>query len=253
MTTPTIFKPDQGTPAADTSVKVTADSGDSSLAILVGEGRKYKTVEDLAKATLHLDDFAEKLKTENAEMRTKLASAKTVDDVLQRIQQSDASTRDQGADKAPQGLTAEAVGKLVRETVTGMETSRTRQENLLKADAEMKKLFGDKAGEMFAARATNPQTKAALQTLAEVSPEQFIQLFKPATQAGSGSQTDSGTQINSAALETSNASGRVVDQGCKEFYDNLRRTKPSAYYSQAVQLQMNKVAVSNPDKFFGKK
>lgn len=230
--------------------KTESTTTDSQLAVLVGEGRKYKSVEDLAKAYINLDSFTEKLKGENAEFREKLAGAKTIDDVIGRLEQSKASTTDKGEAKSS-GLTADAVAQIVKDTVTGMETARSRRDNLLKADALMKKQFGDKAGEVFGALAKTPQHKVALQSLAEVDPEQFVRLFSGGGEPAH-SQTDSSTSVNTAALADVNASGRVTDPGTKEYYNALRKKDPRAYYSQEVQLQMNKAATSNPTKFFGK-
>ena len=61
--------PDQGTPDPKQQQNQTAGaSADTTgpLAILVGEGRKYRSVEDLASAYMNIDSFAEKLKDENS-------------------------------------------------------------------------------------------------------------------------------------------------------------------------------------------
>ena len=246
--------PDQGNkPAENTSAKP-ADSGNDPLAVLVGEGRKYKTVADLAKAYMEADGFLEKIKGENAELREKVASAKTVDDVLQRLKQPEASTQDQGADKGAKSLSADDVAKIVRDTLTGLETQKSRQDNLLKADAAMKKQFGEKAGEVFAKMADTPEKKQALTQLASVAPDKFVQLVIPAATT-SGTQTDSGTTVNSAALADTNQSARTTDPGCKEYFETMRRDpkRRNEYYSSANQLAMHKAAQANPEKFFGKK
>jgi hypothetical protein len=254
VTAPTVFGSDQTqtpTPEANTS-KTGSDTTDTPLAILVGEGRKYKSVEELAKATLHLDDFAEKLKSENAQLRDEVKKAKTIDEVLQRLEQPKASTQDQGADEGRKGLTADAIAKIVDSVLTGRETAKSRYENQLKADAELKKLYGEKAGEVFAKHADTPEKKKALTELASVDPTTFVKLFSPGTQAQS-TRTDTGTTVNTAALEQTNQSGRAMDSGTKEFYDAMRRKEPRKYYSQAVQAEMSKAAHANPEKFFGRK
>lgn len=235
--------------------QATQTQGDpqSPLAILVGEGRKYKTVEELAKAYIAADGFVERLKGENSTLRTEVAKGKTLEEVLERLKaESGSATQDQGANKAvvskdAQSLTTNDVAAIVRSTVTGMETARTRESNLMKADAEMRKLFGDKAEEMFKKEASTPEMRKALMELASVSPDKFVALFRPAQ--ATGSSVDHGTSVNSAALSNEQASGRAADPGCKEFYDQLRRKEPSKYYSQAIQLQMNKAAVADPTKF----
>lgn len=225
------------------------DTLPETVALLVGEGRKYKNVEDLAKAYLAADDFLEKLKGENATLREEVAKGATLNDVLKRLDGSQTQRPDKDDKTTSSGLSADDVAKIVQQQITGLETARTQAANLKKADAEMKTLFGDKAKEVFEKEASTPEMKKALMSLAAVSPEKFVALFKP--QGGSGS-TDSKTSVNTAAMNGTNASGRVADPQCKEFYDELRRKNPRSYYSSSIQLQMNKAAVANPNMFFNR-
>lgn len=245
---------DQSTPDPNSAANSTT-SGDPKtgpLAILVGEGRKYRNVEDLAKAYMSADEFIERMKGENATLRDELAKAKTIDDVLKQLKAPPSETpADKGEKTSPQGLSATEVAAIVRREMTGAETERTRQANLVKADAAMKKIFGEKAKEAFDKEADTPEKRQALMQLASVAPEKFIALFAPAQNAA-GSQVDGSTSVNTAALNGGMASGRDADPSCKEFYDNLRRKEPAKYYSHTVQLQMNKAAEANPNKFFGR-
>lgn len=249
----TIFTaPDQGDSQNQKPATQQSPTKDATLSALVGEGQKYKSVDELAKAYIEADAFVERLKSENADLRQKAASAKTVDDVLQRLEQQKASTQDQGAANRPQGLAADEIAKIVRETVTGLETERSRKDNLLKADAAMKKLFGEKAKEMFEAQAPSQEQRTALMTLASVDPDKFVKLFSPSAPA-SRTQTDSGSTVNTAALADTNQSARVMDPGCKEYFETLRKKSPKEYYSAANQLAMHKAAQANPEKYFGRK
>lgn len=223
------------------------------LALLVGEGRKYRNVEDLAKAYMSADEFLERIKGENATLRDELKRSKTIDDVLERLKAEPSGTpADKGEQKQQPtaGVSAQEVARIVREQLTGAETERTRQTNLVKADAAMRKLFGDKAREVFDKAADVPEKRKALMELASVAPETFVQLFVP--HGSQGSQVDSGSSVNTAALTGGMASGRDADPSCKEFYDTMRRKEPSKYYSHDMQIKMNRAAEANPDKFFGR-
>ncbi|CAB4170081.1 hypothetical protein UFOVP1528_40 [uncultured Caudovirales phage] len=245
---------DQSTTTNVTPNDNTSSSGDPTtgpVATLVGEGRKYRSIDDLAKAYLSADEFLERIKGENAELREQLNKAKTIDDVLERLKTDTSSTStDHDVTTSPSGLSAKDVQRIVSETISSAEGTRTRDGNLQKADAEMRKVFGDKAGEVFAKEAATPQMRKALMDLAAVSPEKFVALFAPARTGNTS--VESGSSVNSAALNGGNATGREGDSSCKEYYDSLRRKEPAKYYSQAFQLQMNKAATSNPDKFFGR-
>lgn len=244
--------PDQGQPPASQTPANQPTAGE--LAVLVGEGRKYKTVDELAKAYLNADGFIEQLKTENQKLREEVAKGKTVDDLMERIKAQPAAqapATQQTPAQSAGAITAEQVAKIVSDTVTGLETKRTKDANLAKADAEMRRLFGDKAGEVFAKEADTPEKRRVLQELASVDPAKFVALFQRPTQAA-GARPDSGTSFNTGALDPTAIAGRAADPSTKEYYDNLRRTKPNEYYSAAVQLQMQRAAVANPNRFFGR-
>ena len=61
-------------------------SGADALAELVGEGKKYATVEDLAKGNLNAQQHIGTLEHETASLREQSSSAKSIEDVLKAIQ-----------------------------------------------------------------------------------------------------------------------------------------------------------------------
>ena len=228
-----------------------------SVSLLVGEGRKYKTLDDLAKAYLNADSFIEQLKAENQELRTKTVEAKTIDEVLERLSanQSNAAQATASAQvSSTNGLSAGDVAKIVEQTVTGMETAKTRQGNLLKADQAMKAAFGEKAGEVYSSIAKTPELNEAYMKLAAVDPDQFVALFTQKSgqsTASQGSQVDSGSSVNTTMTYTSGNNVRENTPGTKEYYAKIRKSEPAKYYSQQIQLEMNKAAVADPKKYFG--
>lgn len=248
-----IFGSDNGSTQTQTSQQQGGDPTKEALAILVGEGRKYKSPEELAKAYISADEFIEKLKGENQQLRQVADRAKTVEEVLERLERGKKPDEDDNSSKKPAdtGLSAERVAQIVRDQLTGLETQKSRESNLLKADGLMKEVFGEKAKEVFEREAKTPELRRTYMELAAVDPVKFVALFKG--EGSQNSQVDSTNRVNSAALENTNQSGRAVDPATKEYYDNLRRKEPAKYYSSAVQLQMTKAAESNPDKFFGRK
>ena len=257
-----IFSADQATTnsvieGADTNntSTTTTQAMPESVSLLVGEGRKYKTLDDLAKAYLNADGFIEQLKAENQELRSKTIEAKTIDEVLERLSanQSNAAQATASAQvSSTNGLSAGDVAKIVEQTVTGMETTKTRQGNLLKADQAMKAAFGDKAGEVYSSIAKTPELNEAYMKLAAVDPDQFVALFTKSGQgtASQGSQVDSGSSVNSTISYSSNNNVRENTPGTKEYFSKVRREDPKRYFSSAFQLELNK-AVSDPKKYFG--
>lgn len=221
------------------------------IGTLVGEGKTYKTVEDLAKGKLNADVHIQKIELENKEMREKLAAAKTVDDLLEKINANTSSnvnndgTNSQDTSK---GLDAESIKKLVEDQIQGREVATTRARNRAAAEAKLKEIYGDKAKEVFEAQASSPELREALLKIAEVDPAKFVGIFQKETVKDPALDTgDSSKNLN---LNLSN--NTVVEPGTELFYRKLRKENPKAFYSNAVQLQMHKDALANPNKYFGR-
>lgn len=224
---------------------------------LVGEGRKYKSEDELAEAYMNADSFIEKLKEENRKLREEFSAEKARADTLDKLvlrhqsEPVDQAPATNGAAGAP-SLSPEQIRLLVRQEVTGRETESKKTANLQKADAALKSMFGEKALEVYRKAATDDATHEAYMSLAAVNPDAFVKLFQTASAAPSA-QADAGTTHNTVAVGDPNNSGRVNDPGTKEYYEALRKKERNKYYSHAVQLQMTKAAEADPDKFFGRK
>lgn len=217
---------------------------DNLLDALVGEGKKYKTVEELAKAYVNADTFIDELKNENRGLREKVTKDATLAEALQRLQQQENEGRT--TTTAAPAITEETLLKLVDQAVTGRETVKTKEANLLKADKRMKELFGEKAVEVFKSKATTPETAKALTALAEVNPEQFIALFEqPAT---STSTVDTGTTNTTSLGMNKNTEST---EGTMAYYNKIRRENPELYYSQDFQIKMDMQVRKNPALYFG--
>ena len=252
MTDATIFQADQAQvtqteqAAAQAVSTGTATQTQSEIVVaLVGEGKKYKTVDDLAKAYINADDFIEKLKAENHELKEKATAAKTIDDVLERLQQR------QTTEPVDQQASVADLTSLVEQAVTGLESKKQREANLLLADAKMKELFGEKAGDKFAEIAVTPELKQVYMQLAAVDPNKFVALFSGSKPISTGVET--GGSVNTTMSYSSTNGVRMNTEGTKEYFDNIRRTNPSQYYSQDFQLKMDKTVRSNPDLYYGKR
>jgi len=218
------------------------------LALLVGEGRKYKTQEELAKAYMNADEHISKLSDENRELREQVASGKTIDSVLERIE---ANRREQG-DTTPvqsKGVSAEDIAKIVEQTITGRETARTREANQVKADRMLKEKYGEKAGEMFKAQAGSKDKLNALTELASVDPDAFMQLFKEEPYKGNPSDGSNTRGEGAQQHQTQNAN----QPGTKAYYDEMRRKDPTKFWASTTQSEMHRLAQQDPNKFWGSK
>ncbi len=237
-----IFNADKANPS-NTSNSTAATAAE--LSALVGEGKKYKTVDDLAKAYVSADTFIEQLKAENTTLREKATASKTIDDVLERLHQQQNSTT-----KDPGNVSVTDLAKLVEQTVTGLETKKSKTTNLLAADKKMKEMFGEKAQQTFESVATTPELRNIYMELAAADPDKFVKMFLGTK---SGTTVDAGGGVNTTVNYSDGNSNRSTTVGTKDYYDSVRKTNPSEYYSQAFQLSMDKQVRSNPNLYYGKR
>lgn len=203
---------------------------------LVGDAGKYKTPEELAKAYLHADQFIEQLKNENAELRKQAQAAKSIDEVLEQLKHK---PQEEGA--THQAITADDIASIVQQQITGLETAKTRQANISKADQAMKAKFGDKAVEVYQSKANTPQLQKIYKELAEVDPDQFVALFGAVQDVTPKGTLDSST-VNSASA----ASAPRVKEWSKDWVAHVRKTDPARYKSQQFQQDM----IANASKYF---
>lgn len=243
MTNATIFEPagdNQG------STNAPATSGDQLLTALVGENQKYKTVDDLAKAYVNADDFINKLKEENRQLREQVTAAKTIDEVLERLSKQDLTPVD---DNPPvQGIKPEDVQQLVEKTLQSREQQSRRANNLTLADKLMKDKFGSKAEEIFKQRASSPEKAQILMELAATDPQEFLSLFAGSASAPVNNMDTS--SVNSTNVASMGGSRENVE-GTKEWAAKIRKDNPGLYWSQEFQYKLQQTVSKNPTLYFG--
>ena len=240
MTDSSIFN--EGQDQAQATPPATQGNGEI-VSALVGDGQKYKTVDDLAKAYLHADTFIQQLKEENQKYREQVAAAKSIDDVLERLQQS----------QQPQQITpvdAEKVdiSALVEQTLVQREAKKVQEANLLEADRLMKELHGERAVELFKSKANTPELQKLYMELASRSPQDFVALFGEPQAVGNSMQA--GTSVNAINIP-SQGTNRENVEGTREWFSKMRRDNPQKFYSSAMQVRFSKAATENPKLYFG--
>jgi hypothetical protein len=242
MTNATIFNGENDNPPAN---QPPATTDGSLFTALVGEQQKYKTPDDLAKAYNNADQFIETLKEENRRLREQAASAKTIDEVLERMSKQSGAPE---ADNPPvQGLTPDVVQQLVERTLEGRKQQDSKNGNLLRADALMKEKFGDKAEQMFKQKASTPEKAKILMELAANDPTEFVSLFNgiqlPANNFDTGS-------VNTTFVASSGGD-RTRVEGTKEWAAKVRKDDPNTYWSQEFQYKLQQTVSKNPTLYFG--
>lgn len=215
---------------------------------LVGEGKKFKTVEDLAKGKVEADAFIEKLKTELKEIRTMAEGKLNAETALQELRDEIKTLREgrveRPKDNTSPELTPTDVQTLVEQTITSRESQKTAEQNILEANSKMVEVFGttQAAQAHLQARAKELNVGTSwLKDMAAKSPQGFLDLMNvgKAKDGASGSFVQG--SVNPDALRAL-PNGQAPKEGSRAYFDKLRKEKPAEWMSAAVQLQMHKAA-----------
>ena len=160
---------------------------------LVGEGKKYATPAEAVRALAHADNHISKLEGENADFRTKLEKAATVDDILGKLKQQSTETviDTGGVDQTQQAPKAEDVNveELVKKLMSEQQSSQAAQANKQTVVDKMTAQFGSRAGEMWDQAEKN--LGVDVEQLCASSPAAALKLLGVSGDVQSGASGDS--------------------------------------------------------------
>lgn len=229
---------------------------------LVGEGKKFKDAQALARGKAESDAYILKLQEELQGLRTDLSERLTAEQVAENLrkqlassntipeqpasQQAQYSAQD-GVDQnegdnrnAPQSLTREEIDKLVNQRLQESQSQQTQRENL----RSVKQALIDTLGPGYEAELRQSidslglsQTEA--DTLARTQPKAFLKMVvgdraptKPSPASNQISRSAQGT--NSDSFTSSQSSG--LKNYC--YYERMRKEDPAKYWTPQVQNEM---------------
>lgn len=217
------------------------DETKNYLEELVGEGKKFKDANDLAKGKAFGDAHIATLERTLAEMRVELQTRKTAEELIHKI--SLANKQDPSSGRDPpvlenevlnkSGLSAEDVEKMLLER----EMKRTRDNNLNETSQKLREVYGDNAASTIQAKAQELGVSSDyLKSLAQDSPKVFISLFgkvPESTKEPFNAPPKSGIRTSSTAADTG------------EKWSDFQKTKrenPNLYWSVGYQRKLTEAA-----------
>ena len=153
---------------------------------IVGEGKKYATAEDLAKAYGNADSFITKMKAENAELRVKSEAKIQAEDFLKKLTEkqdptdptNNAPAQDPSKDNGQVDFEA-----LLEQKLKERDSASSAKVNQQKVMEALTTKFGSRAAEVFQAKAKELNTD--LDVLSAQSPDLVIQAFGATAQSPS--------------------------------------------------------------------
>jgi hypothetical protein len=250
------------------SMQPTTSEGDP-LDVLVGEGKKFRSPSDLAKAKLESDAFINKLQSENRELRTivesldsKVKSQDVLTELIERVSRGSQPTIAGDPSQVTSNNTASTDTRnqsvaLTPEDVLNLLDQRDKAKSVAAnrkfVNSKLSEMYGEKAVEVVRQRASElGLTDKAVFQLAESSPKAFLKLVSSNVESA-GTVNRSGAAgrgtVNSQALFAGNPGGDVRNDG---YYSKLKTEMGSVKFATdtSIQVQMHKDMERLGDSFF---
>lgn len=218
---------------------------------LVGEGKKYKDVNELAKAYVHSETHKAQILQEKQEAVNELATRAAVEDAIKKLQGTNAnvSTNVQTGVIANQTQTTDVKATLTLEDVDKLLEDRQRKQketiNLNAVNEAIVKYAGtaEKGRDFLAAKAKElgfPVDKLA--ELGKESPAALLRILGV-------NEKVVNTPVTPVTRTTANTAigNKTYDLDApmsKKDYDELRKTEPSLYFSPKIQNKLMKDRMS---------
>jgi hypothetical protein len=240
---------------------------------LVGEDKKFKTNEDLAKAKAESDRFIQQLQGELAGIRQELSTRQTLEELMTKVGSQRVPENTPGNNQNPNGdddgknvkaLSEEDIARLVEDRLTKAERARVQNSNLETVKQTLMESFGsDYVTHLKAKAAELGVSEEYLNSMAKETPKAFLKLVE-ADGEGSARRSEAAakratpvagglfTPPSGANIQSTNQSKGFSPTGTPKmsFYENIKRTDPAKYWSAAIQNKMHKDAIALGEAFF---
>ncbi len=229
----------------------------SNLEALVGEGKKYRDVEALAKgyinADMQLHNMTDKLDTIQESIRDRQSQDIKIDKIVEHINKPDVSgvnpdrTNTQPSVQPQSGPTRDEIEQMVSTAVVTANTAKSHSDNNAIATEKMIAHYGSiEAAQVAIAKVHNndPEMKKVLDQLAGVNPDKAVALVL----SSNPQEKPEGITVTSMpGISPDSANAIVVSEGgltwtqCRE----LRKKAPQQYNSPEFRMKMEAVVAKH--------
>jgi hypothetical protein len=221
------------------------------LSGLVGEGKKFKTVDDLARGKIEADNYIQQLTNEQKELRqayaeleSQLKAGQTVEDVLRKMQGSRGS---EDGNQPGSTIAPEDILKLVDDRLSKSRQDETRRANEAESQAAILKHFNNneqKAREFVQQEARRlGMDPKALKEIGASSPAAFTRLLGLSQSRATGPNIQS--EVNSDAQN--DGYGGVRNEA---YYRDLRTKLGPKFWEPNIQQQRMRDRQSLGERYY---
>lgn len=223
--------------------QVTVDPDKNYLEELVGDSRKFKTPEELARGKYEADLFIEQLKREQRELRDELNKRLSLEEFADQFSKktlnkppssSPSNTSEQEDDEGQVNLqsprTPEDIEKFLEQKLTEREKRTKSEQNLQSVYSEMERRYGSAANKAIQERAKELGVGVQfLRNIAETSPKSFLELFP---QKRHDDTAPPSSEIRRPATDGQSGTKKFKD------YEKMRKENPREYFKPHIQMEM---------------
>lgn len=206
------------------------------LEVLVGEDKKFKSVEDLAKGKLESDKFIDQLQSEMKELREELGTRISVEEALAKVKEQNNEVPSQNTTEERQEVELPDIEGMVAKQLQNLTAQQKANANLSKCDQMMTEKFGERAKEEMARVAQSQGLDLEfVKATAERSPDAFATLMGLKVSKQAEAQPVTGGNVNTAAM---NMGGKSADEARLAELKQLMKTDKRKYFSRDVQNEV---------------
>ena len=218
-------------------------TGEDSLKLLVGEGKKYATVEDLAKGMVHGQNHITTLEQEATTFKDAQQKQTSIDDILAAIKAGDNNNQqaDDNQNLADQQSTDSTqqvdITQQIKDALDSRAVTDQASVNVRTVTDSLSKVLGARANEVYTK--VGRELGVNLDELAKTSPDAVIKLCTGQGQAAPApNNLPASTQINHPS-NTNLVNGELNYKGIQELYGKgglSREKKFELEMTQALKL-----------------
>lgn len=223
-------------------------SGEDSLKLLVGEGKKYPTVEEMAKGMVHSQNHITTLESEATTLKDKQAAQTSIDDILAAIksngnneqQQSD-DNRQQADQQANDSNNTVDIAQQIKNAMAEQNANNSAAANTQLVTDSLSKTLGARANEVYTK--VGKEMGVDLDELAKTSPAAVIRLCTGQQQQGSQQNNLPASTVHTTPTSVG---GELDYNGIQELYK-----KGGMSIDQKFRLEQQQAQLLG-SKFFNK-
>jgi hypothetical protein len=243
---------------------IVVDPNKDYLSEYVGEGKKFKTPAELAKAKAHSDAFIERLQREQAALRTELNTRVKLEELMDRMStgkntngnvssqptQTDGDNGHEGT--ATKNFSPEDIEKVVEQRLAKREQEARVNNNVQMVKDRLKQAYGDN----YVAELDNRISELGVsrEFAADIAKREPKALFALLGIEGQGrpQNQQNNDLFNTPPRASVNTASFGIKDTEKKFadFEKIRKEDPSRYWSAAVQNELHKQASKLGERFY---